>query len=253
MFKYLPFYQWIVTSDLDIMVANMSRSLDSFLDDSVDVILQERENRELHAGMFMIKNSDFGRRFILNWMSLSDPVGADTGNLDNSDLHLAVANYFLESNSCQQHRKDVLKEHFTFADYFAYFFCLRDKLAEFESNSDPQQCTFRYGNNIKVHRAYSGFLRSMAGMNADFTNHLELKAFITDYKGVDVRQLLVHFLPGDFAVHGKQLNEFMNEEHLHCPHPMAPLAGQASQWMSAEQAAEILGGTSPNYYHCIGS
>lgn len=71
--------------------------------------------------------------------------------------------------------------------------------------------------------------------------------------GVDVRQLLVHFLPGDFAVHGKQLNEFMNEEHLHCPHPMAPLAGQASQWMSAEQAAEILGGTSPNYYHCIGS
>lgn len=191
-----------------VQVANMSRSLDSFLDDSVDVILQERENRELHAGMFMIKNSDFGRRFILvcrgfappsaksvllhapktalllqNWMSLSDPVGADTGNLDNSDLHLAVANYFLESNSCQQHRKDVLKEHFTFADYFAYFFCLRDKLAEFESNSDPQQCTFRYGNNIKVHRAYSGFLRSMAGMNADFTNHLELKAFITDYKG----------------------------------------------------------------------
>ena len=77
----------------------------------------------------------------------------------------------------------LLKEHFTFADYFAYFFCLRDKLAEFESNSDPQQCTFRYGNNIKVHRAYSGFLRSMAGMNADFTNHLELKAFITDYKG----------------------------------------------------------------------
>ena len=212
-------------------------------------------------------------------MSLSDPVGADTGNGDNSDLHLAVANYFLAPNSCQQYRKDVLKEDFTFADYFAYFFCLRDKLAAFESNSDPQQCTFRYGNNIKVHRAYSGFLRSMAGMNADFSNHLELKAFITDYKGksyacmsvltsqpsspsdtqiatsagVDVRQLLVHFLPGDFAVHGKQLNEFMNEEHLHCPRPLAPLAGQASQWMSAEQGTEVLGDTSPNYYRCIGS
>ena len=208
-------------------------------------------------------------------MSLSDPVGADTGNADNSDLHLAVANYFLEPNSCQQHRKDVLKEDFTFADYFTYFFCLRDKLAAFESNSDPQQCTFRYGNNIKVHRAYSGFLRSMAGMNADFSNHLELKAFITDYRGascqslthschrlhmenatsagVDVRQLLVHFLPGDFAVHGKQLNEFMNEEHLHCLSPLAPLAGQASQWMSAEQGAEVLGDTSPNYYSCIGS
>ena len=189
----------------------MTRSLETFLDDSVDLILQERENRELHAGMFMIKNSDFGRRFILvrcgavlpsfladtpaslllqNWMRLSDPVGADTGNVDNSDLHLAVANYFLESNSCQQHRKDVLKERFTFADYFAYFFCLRDKLAAFESNSDPQQCTFRYGNNIKVHRAYSGFLRSMAGMNADFSNHLELKAFLTDYKGWSCQSLL---------------------------------------------------------------
>ena len=43
----------------------MSRSLETFLDDSVDLILQERENRELHAGMFMVKNSDFGRRFIL--------------------------------------------------------------------------------------------------------------------------------------------------------------------------------------------
>lgn len=56
-----------------VQVANMSRSLDSFLDDSVDVILQERENRELHAGMFMIKNSDFGRRFILVCCGFAPP------------------------------------------------------------------------------------------------------------------------------------------------------------------------------------
>ena len=51
----------------------MTKSLEAFLDDSVDVILQERENRELHAGMFMVKNSDFGRRFVLVCCAIGRP------------------------------------------------------------------------------------------------------------------------------------------------------------------------------------
>jgi hypothetical protein len=87
--KYLPYYQWVVYINPDTIVADRSKKIEDYLPKNYDVVLHWRENKELTAGGFAIKNSDYGRNFLEKWIALSDG-GKERVNRDTGDLNYLV-------------------------------------------------------------------------------------------------------------------------------------------------------------------
>jgi hypothetical protein len=56
--KYLPLYDWVLHLGSDVVVANRTKRLEEYIDDRFDLILNDRENGEVHADGYLIKNSE---------------------------------------------------------------------------------------------------------------------------------------------------------------------------------------------------
>jgi Protein of unknown function, DUF273 len=75
--------EFIMQIDADMIVARLDRSLDEYMTDDAEVIIQVRENMEVIAGVIYINNwKPFGRCFTQYWAN----QGAKYINTDNSDL-----------------------------------------------------------------------------------------------------------------------------------------------------------------------
>lgn len=87
--KYLRYYQWIVATDADTVILDSTRDPREFLDDSVDVIFNDRDNHEIASGAYMIRNSPGGWSFLRRWLAWADE--GSRANRDNGDLLELVA------------------------------------------------------------------------------------------------------------------------------------------------------------------
>jgi len=85
--KYLPHFEWILYIDNDCVIVNRTRSLEEFIDDNYDLVLQKRDsNHEVHAAVFFVKNSPYGWYFMRKWIALSDNGEAPFNMGDNAAL-----------------------------------------------------------------------------------------------------------------------------------------------------------------------
>jgi hypothetical protein len=83
--KYLRYYQWLMVTDADTIVADSSRDPREWLDDARDVIVNDRGNVEICACAFLIRNSPGGWSFLRRWFAWAD--NGPRFNYDNGDLN----------------------------------------------------------------------------------------------------------------------------------------------------------------------
>jgi len=122
--RILPFYQWVIFLDGDTMVANYTKSFESFLDDSQDIILQDRDNGEVGSYFFSVRNSRRGHAFLTEWMSLADRgVGGlrDLISRDNGDL-MELIPWLLTCDLSQLSQRRTLSQYIdTMPQYLPFY------------------------------------------------------------------------------------------------------------------------------------
>lgn len=86
--KHLRNYQWVVVTDADFLPVDSSGKLVDWLDDTVDMIIQQRTDDmtavEVCACMYFVKNSPGGWAFLRRWVAWADD--GSRLNADNGDL-----------------------------------------------------------------------------------------------------------------------------------------------------------------------
>ena len=209
--KYLPYFQWVLHSDLDVLAVNYTVRVTDFLDDGFDLILQDRipphappttvlGTPELHASAYFVKNSEAGRSFMQHWASSSDNRQWRFYNKDNGELHESIL-HFLNTTSC------VTTESFDgygfVHPYVRFLKCFRAQLQRHITVDDAWSPWYEvksaHGSGIKVYRQLAGFHRDSHAADP-----------------CHVFNPACNFLPGDFLLHGKHLQSFVSPHLVNC-------------------------------------
>lgn len=226
--KHLRYHQWVLATDADVMVANSMHDPREFLDNAMDVIFNDRDNREVCACAYFVRNSPGGWAFLSRWMSWDDH--GDRQNRDNGDLNEMVSAGLTPGrpNSADysgRYSPDVpaaptpegatpcLNEEYGWPAYQQGLIkCLDTALTvqRYGDDSVPYWDATLWGwaeavatlpaVAFRSYKAMSGFLRSIEGPST---------------KGIYAPYLLAG-MPGDFLGSGKHLEEYFGAESLFC-------------------------------------
>ncbi len=209
--KYLPRFQWVLHSDLDVLPVNYSVRVTDFLDNRFDMILQDRippnhppntilGASELHASAYFVRNSEHGRSFMQHWLSGSDNGQRRFYNQDNGELHESIL-HFLGMQSCVS--EDIIDRWGYAHPYVTYLRCFRKQLQSHVMDNNPQSAWYEVtsvgGLVIKVYRQLAGFHRD---------SHAADPCMVTNPA--------CNFLPGDFLLHGKHLQKYVSPRLVDC-------------------------------------
>ena len=209
--KYLPYFDWLFVSDADIIIANYSRSIFSYIDDAFDVILHERDNGiEVAAGTFFVRNSHGGRRFLDRWYSLSDQ-GNIMMNADNGDLQELLYQYTVRNfreRPCATGRNKTLFKSMgdAWKSYKIVFLnCTMQPIFNTRASQEYEKNSYSiiFEEKIKVFKEFRGFYRSLEGdplLKNNCRKH----------------DLICNFLEGDFILHGKALQHYLTNNFITC-------------------------------------
>ncbi|KAG2450928.1 hypothetical protein HYH02_004201 [Chlamydomonas schloesseri] len=172
--KYLPLYQWVVQLDADVIPLNYHRPMAELLDDSVAVMVVDRDNGEAMSS-YMVKNSVAGREFVEQQLALS--TGKASGaNYDNGDLHEVLLQRVLAvaPEPDKARVAEVIKLRNT--NYDAFIPAFREQLDKYRDKL-PHIRVQRVGwGHI---RSYEAGAQNLADKTADHITH----ALETDYLG----------------------------------------------------------------------
>ncbi|XGW17049.1 hypothetical protein V3C99_002012 [Haemonchus contortus] len=167
--EYLKDTDWMLVLDADIGVVNPNHCIEEWIDDRVDVILYERFfNSEISAASFMVRNSDFGRDFLMKWADRELTLHRRWHGLDNGVLHLHVLDTLIpdaiqERKNCH----DVWLNATSYETYMAVVSCVRQALG----------ATRLWPGKLRFYRkahgwVRDGFLTSNKWHDGDFMFHL---------------------------------------------------------------------------------
>ena len=211
--KYLPHFQWVLHTDLDVLVANYSVGVTNFLDDRFDVILNDRVapnlppmylhgTPELHSSAFFVKNSENGLKFMQHWLESSDNGRSVFSNTDNGQLHESIL-HLMSLESCLGSNVTNDAGVVTPRKYRFYLYCFRNKLRGVKSEVSAESPWYKLespasGLAIKVYRLLAGFHRDIQGDPC------------TDIS------VACRFLPGDFLLHGKTVQKYVSPDLVDC-------------------------------------
>ncbi|CAL8465951.1 g5487 [Coccomyxa elongata] len=210
--KYLPYFQWVLHSDLDVLPVNYTVRVTDFLDDGFDLILQDRippkappttvllGTPELHASAYFVKNSEAGQSFMQHWASSSDNRQWRFYNKDNGELHESIL-HFLGAPSCVTTKSF---DGFGFVHpYVTFLHCFRTQWQRYITVNDAGLPWYEVrssdGFGIKVYRQLAGFHRDSHAADPCLVINPACK-----------------FLPGDFLLHGKHLQQFISPHLVDC-------------------------------------
>ncbi|KAL6736615.1 hypothetical protein Aduo_006945 [Ancylostoma duodenale] len=127
---YLPDTDWMLVLDADTGVVNPNHCIEEWIDDRVDVLLYERFfNWEVAAGNYLVKNSEFGRKFLHEFAnhefkSPNSWHGNDQGGLMMLLLKLLLPDATGEYSTCE----DYWKSARDYNTYMALVICVREAL-----------------------------------------------------------------------------------------------------------------------------
>jgi len=217
--KYLRFYQWVIVTDADFVVLDSNHDIRKWLDDSVDMVLTDRENGEICGCGYMVKNSPGGWSFIQRWVSWADH-GKARMNQDNGDLiemvhaGLVAGSPNNEDNSGRlpsPEKTDVncLNHDEDWDLYWEMNHCVGKRFNKLRGEDDKAMFwsatlweweTRHPAPKIKVYKPFAGWLRSAGDSQGEWSGMAE--------KHVGV--------PGEFMGHGKRLERFLNIDSILC-------------------------------------
>lgn len=86
--------RWLLVSDIDVLVMNISKKIESYLPNAISepaihLILREKFNGEIAAGNFLIHNHPWSRQFLSTWMQFERQTShMKFHNYDSGSLHL---------------------------------------------------------------------------------------------------------------------------------------------------------------------
>jgi hypothetical protein len=86
--------QWLLVLDIDVLVMNLSKKIESYLPDadtnsSIHMIFYERFNGEIMAGNYLIHNHPWSHRFLSRWIEYERHIKHfKFHNSDNGALHI---------------------------------------------------------------------------------------------------------------------------------------------------------------------
>ena len=89
-----PQIQWLVALDIDVLVLNMFKKIESYLPDprtepAMHLILHEKFNGEITAGNYIIRNHPWSHRFLSHWLQFERKTSLlKFHNHDNGPLYL---------------------------------------------------------------------------------------------------------------------------------------------------------------------
>lgn len=220
--KYLRYYQWVFATDADLIVANSTKDIRDYLDDTVDVMLNQLDrDKEVCACAFFIRNSPGGWEFLRRWLGWSD--SGFHQNSDNGDLIEMIAAGLrpgLPNNEDYSGRAglDTLKKNQgvgcvnlenNWDDYERFLDCVQ-ALIEPRFHASDSAVTWdadlwEFLDNyptatMRTWKPLSGFLRYAEPFESWFPH----------------RPWDFAALPGDHFIHGKNLHSWMNEDGVLC-------------------------------------
>jgi len=229
--NFLQYFEWVMFLDADSIVVNYEKHVEQFIDDRYHVILQDRDNGEVGAYFFMIRNSPLGRSFLDAWISFGSvpPQSSQqyTFKSDNKDLMELlpwVLNVDLLKINCRRFAHIIRSK--SFPRFRAIQSCakLRDvrdsqilesgsKLNKFQAPNasyfvgcirsliESQRNSQRHG--IKIYRHAVGPVRTFEPKNIA-------------HEQMGKPSLATSLLPSDFILHGKYLHAIVEQEDVKC-------------------------------------
>ena len=238
--KYLRYHQWVFATDADTLLSNSEVDLRQWLDDSVDVIFNDRLNHEICACVFFVHNSPGGWSFLRRWFAWSDK--RHDINYDNGDLVEMIgagvepgapnnANYTGRITAPEE--KDyttgcILPDGSGWGMYVAFVACVHQLLIPWRQGDDSQgywQTSLWNWTDNELPPTELRTYKTMAGFNRIADQDGKLLPY--GHKG----------LPRDFLISGKHLDKLVPMDAILCtgkPWKLQP------QW-TEEETRKVVG------------
>jgi hypothetical protein len=165
----LPFYNWVVLLDGDVGVFNANKCLENLVTKphQQSIIHEERfHNGEIQAGSYMIKNDEFGRAYLENWIGykLKGMIpNADFTNSDNGVIHILLLKYYNPSK--EEECMNAFRQSHDLEGYDKYVGCCMKYISS------------SFNSNIRIIRRGHGFVRDLwvtenkVSLDTDFFLH----------------------------------------------------------------------------------
>lgn len=223
--KYLQFVDWILVLDVDCVIANSSKTVESIIASNpfAHVTFHERlHNSEIAAAVWLAKSSSFTTLFIDDWLAILGCVCQRehylSQNNDNGALIMLLAERLL---SPDQHAecKALFDSAFSLDQYLNFARKVHDYIVASTPDSNRQQ-------PISIMRAENGWFRIM-----------ELQWHSSGEFGVEVGPHVIsmwnRWLGNEFIVHTKNPELLIDRSHALCAKNSIHSPYLKPEWLSA--------------------
>ncbi|EYC25884.1 hypothetical protein Y032_0011g1441 [Ancylostoma ceylanicum] len=150
-------YDYILFLDADIGVVNPNRTIEEYIEDSIDIVFYDRfYTFEVMAGTYLVKNTDWSRDFLNGWANYEYRLPHSFHGSDNGALNIYLVEWITPSRDIEL---DVCRRIWSrsrdWDGVFTFTACVRDILGD----------QTKYGN-IKILKKGTGWARDSFLTNA---------------------------------------------------------------------------------------
>ncbi|WKY00112.1 hypothetical protein Q1695_014743 [Nippostrongylus brasiliensis] len=165
---YLEDTDWMLIVDADTGVINPNHCIEEWIDDRVDVILYERFfNWEISAASFMVRSSDFGKKFLMGFADGEFIKHEGFGGYDNGFIHQYVLDILIpDAIQARENCKQIWHQAKDYDSYMIYVSCVKQAIG----------ATRLWPGKIRIYRkahawVRDGFLTNSRWYDGDFMLH----------------------------------------------------------------------------------